>query len=65
MKWAPFIALIIFICLAVMLGFAFGLLNLIPFVNIFTWPLFSMLNAGLWLALFITILIVTIRMACG
>ena len=65
MKWAPFIALIIFICLAVMLGFAFGLLNLIPFVNIFTWPLFSMLNAGLWLALFITVLVVTIRMACG
>lgn len=65
MKWSPLIALIIFICLAVMLGFAFGLLNLIPFVNIFTWPLFSMLNATLWFALFVTVLIVTIRMACG
>lgn len=63
MKWSPVIAIVIFICLAVMLGFAFSILNLIPFVNILTWPLFSMLNGVLWFALFITILIVTIRMA--
>ena len=65
MKWSPFIVVVIFICFAIMLGFAFGLLNLIPIVNIFTWPLFSILNATLWVGLFITIFVVTIKMACG
>lgn len=64
MKWSPFLALIIFICLAIALGFFFGILNIIPIVNIFTWPLYSLLNAGIWIGLFLTILILTIRMAC-
>ena len=63
-KWTPLVALIVFIVFAIVLGSCFALLNFIPIVNIFTRPLYSMLNGGLWLALFITIFIVTIRMAC-
>ena len=61
MKWSPLIVVLIFIFCLFGLLFMFALPNIIPFVNIISWPVYSFLNIVLWLIGGLTLVILAIR----
>lgn len=64
MKWSPFLAILVFGMIFGFISFIFALPNLIPIINIFSWPLYSFISAVIWIFFVITLLVLTIKMSC-
>ena len=61
MKWTPFIVVLIFFACLCGLLFVFAIPNIIPLLNIITWPVYSFLSIILWLVGGITLLVLAIK----
>ena len=54
--------MMIFWALFVVLTIMFFIPNMMPGMSMISWPIYSIISGGIWIAFFVTILIVTLRM---
>lgn len=65
MKYGPLLTMMVFWALFVVLTIMFFIPNMMPGMSMISWPIYSIISGGIWIAFFVTILIVTLRMKTG